>query len=51
MNLCFKKTKKNQFKIKGVKLIDKGEIGDNYFVVVGIKKSNIDKLIINNRFI
>ena len=38
---------KNPFKIKGVKLIDKGEIGDNYFVVVGIKKFNIDKLIIN----
>ena len=38
---------KKQFKIEGVKLIDKGEIGENYFVVVGTKKSNIDKFIIN----
>ena len=36
-----------KFNIEGIKLIDKGEIGDNYFVVVGTKKTNIDKFIIN----
>tara|TARA_B100001248_G_C27369292_1_gene450802 strand:- start:1073 stop:1534 length:462 start_codon:yes stop_codon:yes gene_type:complete len=36
-----------QFKIEGIKLIDKGEIGDNYFVVVGAKKTNIDKFIVS----
>ena len=38
----FHKSKK-KYRLDGVTLIDKGEIGDNYFVVVGIKKENIDK--------
>ena len=38
----FYKSKK-KYKLEGITLIDKGEIGDNYFVVVGVKKENVDK--------
>ena len=37
-------TSKKDFQIQGIKIVDKGEIADNYFVVVGIKKINVDKI-------
>ena len=34
---------RKKYRLEGITIIDKGEIGDNYFVVVGIKKENVDK--------
>ena len=40
-------TSGKDFELQGINVLDKGEIGEKYYVVIGTKKNNVDKYKIN----